>query len=242
MRSASIFKRQDRFVVRWSPPADSPSWRERTFTRRAAADDFVNGLRADRTGAFLDVRVHASAADGGTVESIAEQEGMPVASVRQMLSPRTQYNSPAPNGRRRDAFGFPILSQETFSGDTIRGWLLRRAIREFSARDCWNDVRRSFGDDIWNLWPALEALVGDRVLERIPDPQRPGPGRRPSPRFRVLASAPVALYDDEVPPTADALEASLGIAPRLRLPQCPGCSRPAPEGGLCRGCLADEAR
>lgn len=95
-------------------------------------------------------------------------------------------------------------------------------------RGCANPIRQSGGVGRETCGPACQrALSRERAREANPTELD---------RLRMAAARP--RFDDELPPSADALDASLGLDP-----WCTGCeSSRVPGGGLCPRCLADEER
>lgn len=66
----------------------------------------------------------------------------------------------------------------------VVSWFRRRPAASFSERDVWRDLGKSFSavDDVR---PVLVALEARGYLRAAPAETRPGPGRKPSPRWHV---------------------------------------------------------
>lgn len=66
----------------------------------------------------------------------------------------------------------------------VATWMWSSGVREFSVREVHMALRRRQGfNDAEAAHRACEALCRDGMIERLPDPSRPG---RPSVRYRVL--------------------------------------------------------
>ncbi len=172
---------------------------------------------------------------------------------------RDLESAPRPPGHYRCPYGCGGLMVPTLERDRLRvlRWIKEKRRQRFAVRDCWRDLTRSFGDDMERFWPVLDHMERGGLIRRVPPEPRTGPGRKPSPVYAVVDTEiehPTDLeverlrreveelraraVDPELPPDPAALESSLGIAP-----WCTVCeSRRVPGGGLCRACLADEAR
>jgi hypothetical protein len=82
------------------------------------------------------------------------------------------------------AFSMMGADPEVERAQTLLRWIERHGIERFTLRDCYQDNRRQASSPS-DFLPALDVLEARGFIRRLPDPERPGPGRKPSPAWEV---------------------------------------------------------
>ncbi|MGI9085386.1 MAG: YfjI family protein [Aeromicrobium sp.] len=85
---------------------------------------------------------------------------------------------------------FTTMATDANTANAI--YVLQRVVRRgedlLTQRDIYNETRARF-KTVPDLLPVIAHLVDHGFLQQLPEPENPGPGRRPSPRFAVHPQA-----------------------------------------------------
>jgi hypothetical protein len=84
----------------------------------------------------------------------------------------------------RAAFGEMAADPVVDDAKYTLAWVRRRGASSFTVRDAFEGCKGRF-KKVDLLWPALRLLEDHGFIHRQPDPDRTGPGRKPSPTYEV---------------------------------------------------------
>lgn len=79
-----------------------------------------------------------------------------------------------------DAMG---TDPQTEHAQAALAWLERTTPHQFTKRQMWTAIYRGRFEKATELDPVLDLLEEHGYIRRLPDPERRGPGRKPSPRY-----------------------------------------------------------
>ncbi len=82
------------------------------------------------------------------------------------------------------AFGMMGADPDAERAQAVLRWIERTGVERFTLRDCHQIMRRAVSLPS-DLLPAMEALEGRGFIRRLPDSEKSGPGRKPSPSWIV---------------------------------------------------------
>jgi hypothetical protein len=180
-------------LAEWTDPAVLPvtpgaadvlaSFQERTEPRLRSGTGDLDGLRdwaSKLVGAVVRLAglLHLA-------EHLKDGWGQPIESVTMERAVRfgeyfTEHARAAFDRMGAD----PIIDDARF----ILGWITRVAVREFTKRELHMGVYRGRFPKATDLDPPLALLEQHGYIRLMPEPERSGAGRRPSPRYAVHPS------------------------------------------------------
>jgi hypothetical protein len=205
-----------------APVPDDIAERYRERLRELAAalaewtDPAVVALRPEARDALMDYarRVEDRLATGGDLAHVADWAGKLVGAVVRIAGllhvachPDDGWRRPVAEETVRDAVRLGDLfadhylaalaetgaSPDVAGAEYVLDIVRRIGCEAVSVRDVFNRVTKSRFGTVKELEPALALLEAHDYLRREPDPDRHGPGRRPSPTYAVN---PLALSAD----------------------------------------------
>jgi hypothetical protein len=83
------------------------------------------------------------------------------------------------------AFDFMGVDQAVEDARTVLHWIERTRAARFTKREAFSGLSRSRFPKVGDLDRPLELLEQHGYIRPVPEPERTGPGRRPSPTYET---------------------------------------------------------